>query len=317
MKKLSIVCKNLFFREVELASGVNHPRHNSGQALLILLLVLAVALTVVLSTASRSVTDIQTADLEEDSLRAFNAAELGIEQALLQQAAPPSDTLTNNASYNVEFLTPAGDQDTEYSENLLSGDVATFWFVSHDENGDLKCGDLPCFTGNRLKFCFGDRSTIYGSAPPAIEVALYYDTSPSQAGVNSGDFSNVEVRRYAYDPLERTNGFDTASPGCVHAGALAGFAYQSPIINTNDIPCFNLQGCFLVARVRSLYNTLPSKIGMWTRPTGNNPLPAQRTEIESTGIAGGSSRKIKVMQTFSEVPNFFDAAVFSKSGITK
>ena len=60
---------------------------NQGQALLIVLLTLSVVLTIVLSIVSRSITDISITSLEEDSQRAFNAAEAGVEQALLKGGA--------------------------------------------------------------------------------------------------------------------------------------------------------------------------------------------------------------------------------------
>ena len=59
------------------------PMRESGQALLIVVLSLAVVLTVVLSILARSVTDIKLSTGSEESLRAFSAAEAGIERALI------------------------------------------------------------------------------------------------------------------------------------------------------------------------------------------------------------------------------------------
>ena len=49
----------------------------SGQALLVILLSMAVILTLVLSVASSSITDVTVTTFEEDALRAFSAAEAG------------------------------------------------------------------------------------------------------------------------------------------------------------------------------------------------------------------------------------------------
>ena len=62
-----------------------------GQALVIILLVLAVASTVVLSLVSRTVTDVAITTKEKDSSRAFSAAEAGVEEALV--GGPTSGTL--------------------------------------------------------------------------------------------------------------------------------------------------------------------------------------------------------------------------------
>jgi hypothetical protein len=53
-----------------------------GQALLMLLLVLSVVLTIIIATVSRSVTDIKITTYEDNSARAFGAAEAGVEEAL-------------------------------------------------------------------------------------------------------------------------------------------------------------------------------------------------------------------------------------------
>ena len=55
----------------------NLPKIESGQALLLVLLGMAVVLTIVLSILSRSVTDIAVTSREEEALRAFSAAEAG------------------------------------------------------------------------------------------------------------------------------------------------------------------------------------------------------------------------------------------------
>ena len=57
-------------------------RNQRGQALLIVVLVMAVALTIGLAVVSRSITDIKISRQEEESARVFSVAEAGIEEAL-------------------------------------------------------------------------------------------------------------------------------------------------------------------------------------------------------------------------------------------
>ncbi|MGB9585898.1 MAG: hypothetical protein ACPL7A_00585, partial [Anaerolineales bacterium] len=64
-------------------------KKNSGQALLIILLVMAVGLTIGLAVISRSVTDIRISRQEEESARMFSVAEAGIEEALKAGASFP------------------------------------------------------------------------------------------------------------------------------------------------------------------------------------------------------------------------------------
>ena len=62
---------------------ISGEKNQKGQALIIILLVMSVVLTVVLSSVSRSVTEIVVTGYEEDALRAFSAAEAGVEEKLL------------------------------------------------------------------------------------------------------------------------------------------------------------------------------------------------------------------------------------------
>lgn len=59
-------------------------KNNSGQAALIILLIMVALLTIGLSVVSHSVTDISISQDEEEAMRAFSAAEAGIEEALGQ-----------------------------------------------------------------------------------------------------------------------------------------------------------------------------------------------------------------------------------------
>src|SRR3990167_5038568 len=56
--------------------------NQSGQVALIVLLVMVVMLTLGISIAQRGVADVRISQQEEDSARAFQAAEAGLEQAL-------------------------------------------------------------------------------------------------------------------------------------------------------------------------------------------------------------------------------------------
>ncbi len=69
-------------------------KQNSGQTLLIIVLIAAVILTVGLAVASYSITDIKISQQEEESARAFSAAEAGIEEALKLGALPEGGSIT-------------------------------------------------------------------------------------------------------------------------------------------------------------------------------------------------------------------------------
>ena len=73
--------------------GASH----SGQTLLVVVLMMVVALTVSLSVVLRSVSNVRTSTDEENSSRAFSAAEAGLELALKTGGSIGNQTLDNSA----------------------------------------------------------------------------------------------------------------------------------------------------------------------------------------------------------------------------
>ena len=113
--------------------------HQSGQAVLIIVLSMVVALTAVLSVIASSTSDIKISSNEASSQRAFSAAESGIEKALVTNANIPSTSI-DGATYNTSIATLAqGTSSFNFPLNLSSGDNAVFWFVSHGSDGSLTC----------------------------------------------------------------------------------------------------------------------------------------------------------------------------------
>lgn len=299
---------------------------SSGQALLLILLIMSVALTVVLSVASRSITEVKISSTEEDSLRAFNAAEAGVEEALLVRTV---GTFTSGDALTPTPLPGGGSYVAVASENtppgeftypnvIKSGEVATFWFVSHADDGQLTCNSEPCFGGNGagnnvIDFCWGDAGAP--DPKPAIEVLFFYDddTVNRFAVSATNDYMNVKVKRFAWDPdpaSQALNGFDSPnsqpSTNCPES-----FEYNSRI-NVPSVfnpACRDTRGCLLLAKVRAYNNTEDQAFGIALNPNG--VLPAQGIEIASSGTSGESKRNLNVFQGYAVASSPFDSALFS------
>lgn len=291
---------------------------DSGQALLIILLIMAVVLTISLSVVSRSVTDITVSKKEEDSARAFSAAEAGVEQ-VLKGSNVYSGSLPNSASFAVGNPTAiiATAKDFVFPSLVSFGESVTLWLVAHDSNGDLACSaSLPCFTGNKLKFCWGESGTgSSNNTTPALEVSVLYRTS-------SSDYSTATVARGSYDPNSARsagNHFAGASGVCTIAGKDFAFSktvdLNSDLLISSDVT--GTQNRLQMARVRLLYNTDKAHpVGVTADIAGasNTDFPSQGIKIVSTGQAGDASRKVEVTQTYADLPPVFDFGVFSGSG---
>lgn len=287
----------------------NLPKANSGQALLLVLLSMAVVLTIVLSIISRSVTDISVVTTSEESLRAFSAAEAGVEQALI--AGSGSSGSLENASFSTSVSDFAsGAKEVFYPDSLSAGDEAIVWLVSHDKDGDLTCSGGDCFKGKTLKVCWGKEGTSASSATtPAVEVSVFYQ--------NSG----LKIVREALDPnssRRSSNSFAAPDAGtCSISGTK--LAFQKTLdLSLLGIPAavYNNQDGLQYAVIRFFYNTdLSQPFGASVDFGGNSLLPSQGVKIDSQGASGVANRRVEVVQGYAQLPEIFSGAVFGQEGV--
>lgn len=290
----------------------------SGQALLLVLLSMAVVLTIVLSILSRSVTDVAVTSREEEALRAFSAAEAGVERALVI-GSDIGTTQIGDASFTAKVSgTGVATQEFANPTGLISGESLLFWFVAHDDDGNLVCDAThPCFTGSKFKICWGKEGTPAGDATtPAVEITTFYLATP-------GSYATARIARDAVDAnstRRSSNNFFAPDAGtCTTDGV--NFEFQKTVdLAALGVPAaaYNSSNGLQFVKVKLLYNTdVTHQVGINTSFAGNALLPAQGLNIESTGISGQSNRRIEVFQGYGEPPPIFDAAVFSLGGITK
>ncbi|EKD62645.1 MAG: hypothetical protein ACD_52C00102G0002 [uncultured bacterium] len=302
--------------------------NSQGQAVLLVVLTLAVVLTLVLSIVARTITDVQTTSVEEDSLRAFSAAEAGIERHLNSSTYTFTDFAVNNVEVTGS-ITPKynGDAQINYPEKLKEGEVATVWFVEHDSSGNLVCDGSPvCYDAANansatLRLCWGET----GGPDAAAEISIYYDPD------YDFDFSDVQVARFAVDPVDLradTNNFkddQSGITGCTAVGDEAVSYIRRMTINLDDtgslkfdIPdavLTNEKG-LLFARVRFYYNGSGSVPFGMTLPGGggNSVFASQARVIESSGRFGDAERSVEVTALYPDLPPIFDYSLFSLGG---
>lgn len=291
--------------------------NSKGQALVLVLLSLSVVLTLVLFILSRTVTDVAISSREEEAVRAFSAAEAGVERALVIGSSIGNTSIGDaNFSANVTGLAQ-GSSEFVHPLDLFSNDSLKLWFVSHDQaTGNMVCdATRPCFSGNRLRVCWGKPGTGASTATtPAIEVSVIYAATP-------GNYSTLRIARATYDPnsgRRGTNQFAAPDSGTCTIGSTT-FPFSKVINLTTDlgIPALADNG-LQYAQVKTLYNT-DSKhpVGFSVSYPGNDTLPAQGLFVNSTGSSGEANRRLEVFQGWPEVPNIFESVVFATVGVTK
>lgn len=277
--------------------------HSSGQVALIILTVMAAALTWGLSMSERVLTDLSISEQSQESIRAFTAAEAGIEEALRtinentegvgSSAIDLSGLALDVDQVIVETEVIGGENEFSYPQLVQPGELVIIWLRDHDADGNM---DLASgYEEVAVDVCWDSA---------AIEVAYFYDST------GLGDY---QVRRFAFDPVaDRRNNtggddgagnhFSAAAPGCV--GRSSGGTINFPV---GGIPLF--------LTIRPFYQA--TQIGI----AGLAPLPIQGYEIISTGEVVQNnqekiSRKVRVFRGWETPPLFFFDAIFSGTGLS-
>ncbi len=269
-----------------------------GQVILVVVLVMVVALTVGLSVASRSITNLRTTVDDENSQRAFSAAEAGVERAVKGNCANDlgctisqgfSEGFTeNNSSYETKVVPIKGTQ------FLVKGGTQ----IKQDEGADVWLSQYST-----------DPLELYSTPRSGIVTVYWGDTSGGclnaamQVMVLEGSKTSPTLTQYAYDPCSTrraTNQFSTptiTNPSMIPTidGYKAGYGFHIQVTNG------------LLMRVIPLYTN--TTIAM----TGDITFPIQGQQITSTGVSGETVRKVTFTQSFASIPSeFFQYALISQ-----
>lgn len=281
------------------------PKSNSGQSLLVILLVMAVILTIGLAVVSYSITDIKISQQEEESARAFSAAEAGIEEAL--KLSPSSDdefpVTVGDITAKVKPQAQGGGPKFDFGESKFpSGELANVWLIGHTEEGALNPAVYFPYNG-QIKICWGENTTL-GSSTPALELALVYQ--------QGGEY---KVVRQGYDPVNgRTVGFDE-SLDKDGGNCASGLAFSKDISLDGGVFNLTANGKPYLLRLKLLYNSELQPIAV----QANSNLPEQGKCYESAATVqvSGITRKIRQCQFFQAPPEIFDYVLFSTSDLVK
>jgi len=275
----------------------------SGQALLIVVLVMVIALTVGLSLASRSITNLRNSTDEANSQSAFAAAEAGVEQAVKLGETTGLAVLSGvdlhdkNQSQisNVDIVTISGEEFLLNNGNpVFRDDGQDVWLSKHtDDPAQLFQTSLT----TTLYVYWGTSSDPLYCEDPAMEILVIsgtrtapsmtkyvYDPCASRRGVNH------------FDPPPQSGSFPVGMSGTISFNHKAQLLPSSAIVNG------------LLVRVIPLYKS--GSIGI--KGAG---LPIQGKIITSTGTAGSSNtqtvRKISFFQGYESLPSEFFFSLFT------
>lgn len=292
----------------------------SGQAIIIVLLIVVVALTIGLSVTSRSVQDIKISTRTEESQRAFSAAEAGLEAALKANNSIGTTNIGSNSdiSYTVSVDNSGGSDKYKLPNQPEKDDTQQVWLVSHDPTTlDIRpcdgtnTGANACYTGSSIGVCWGGDSSNQAN-DAALEVSIIYKES-----------SVYKIEKFAFDPVIHGNNF-TPVYRTVNIGPCPGTTYYyNQVINLPISPSsINASNENTAIRMRFLYSG-KFDLGVYSSssPTSNFPLQGKKFVSEGSAVSGNDKqtevRRIEFTKTYPSLPSIFDFALFSNTDITK
>lgn len=264
---------------------------DSGQIVLMLVLITIVGLTIALSLISRTVTDIRISSQIEQSSRAFSAAEAGIENALkgAEVGQPGNISLPDaSASYNISQL--GGDTNTINFPLTSVLNSQTIWLVDHNNDGTINESGSSFAASSSVDVCWNtDPNTT-----PGMVLSIYY-----KSGVN------YKVVRAAYDQNAASRGNNFSPVDSIGNYCDSNYRFKKTINPESDFGINPATSKLLFMRLTPVYENTSIAI----KPGA--ALPAQGKLITSVGqTSTGVVRKIQVVQGYNVLPELSNFGLF-------
>lgn len=273
------------------------PSNRRGQALIIILLVMAISLTLGVSVASRSIATLRQISFSAQSAKALAFAEAGAEEALKCLSDGSCSAPYDPSPIDLD----GGGDDFDYQISVL-GQSSVFDElppIERDKTVEVDLGGYPLST--LIDIYWVDRS-VSGqvNAGSAIEISLIYcdDDGPTCTT------KNYKGLRKAYDTVAgRINGVPKVTLGSYSVGGTT-YGYRASVRPPiGKYP--------LVMRLRLLYST--EAVSLAVRAAGGALIPSQGAKVESIGFSGKVKRKVEIIRTDPALSELFDFAIFSGS----
>jgi len=259
------------------SNWLNH--HPSGQVAIVILLIMVVLLTVGLSLASRTTQDLFLSQQESESARVFNAAEVGVDDAL---------------SYDFDLITetdviPLTDQETVENVTTNTTIQPSSTLETQLVEGAAVQLNLTGFAGPIFLVKWAKETSCASAA--SLLISIYYD-----------DGGTTEVVHRAYAPGScRTDDYQEINNP-------AGDYYRQV-----SVPVPSGAGITpLFARIRAVYHDTALRVS-----AGGLPIQFYTITSQANTQIGEESRTIQVGRSLSGTPSFMDYAVYSGANITQ
>lgn len=266
-----------------------------GQAALVILLLMAIASTIGLVMSRNVTTDLQMTKIQEESTRAFSAAEAGIEAELYNWRTGGTIAPSLEGADITTVTESWGENQTSLATQVVKdGSFAVIWLTDHNEDGTFNT-TTRLFTDNSVNLCWEEGA--------GVELILFYKNV-------AGEY---KTQRWAFDSnaVAHSNNFD--SPDIIDCSQSVEFS--SPVGKNISLPSLPAIPLFVVAKVYYANSRIAAEA------TGGGLFSSRGIKITSTGtVTSGDSRivsrRLRIFQTWDLPPFVFLEPLFS-SGLLR
>lgn len=248
----------------------------SGQAGLVVMLLTVVLLTVGISVASRSTTDVTLSRQEEESNQVLNAAEAGIEQALSEDFNFAGSEKQGQINVDNKVVNYVVQKKTELKTQLFEGITAQV--------------TLPSIASNQTLRVYWTKNC--DPEPASLLVTIYS---------NSG--GTVSSRTLAYNP------------SCTNNPTGNNFINTSPSSGYRGLANVTVQPGDVYVRIKALYNNV-DEILVTGSGALSLPEQYYTIRSTATNNVGTEQRAVEVNRTVPVSPTFMDYAIYSGTTIS-
>lgn len=253
-------------------------QNNRGQVALIVLLIMAAALTLGLATSKKVVVDTKLDTDEEMLKKAFNAAESGVETYL--GSGKTQYTATDKSSVaNVQVQNIGGGSTLYSSGTVMANTSSIFWLVPHLADQSIDWANA--FRGSYVVIC------VSNTFDRSFKVNYYYRTGTPDFGVDRFVFNYNNG-----SGLTISNGIQIYPPGAPGGECFDGNYRQGATIPLHDTPA--------LLTVTPIFANTPLLVSNLE----GFAFPLQGEQIVSVGVAGdvtqkaGAQRTVQVQHTY-------------------
>lgn len=288
-------------------------KNNTGQAALIIILVTAVVVTIIVSSVARTVVDVRISTQSEESYQALNAAESGLEYALLVLNADPLETDSDCPSFD-DALAASPDCTVDHVEQdgTTTPSQSVYWY----KLGEAYPPDtVDVYSLGSINE--GDVATIWLTDQPyATDISGMFDPPANlYDGTFDIEFSTSSPACYAEITILYENGGNLLLDRHLHTCAFG----TTITFDTDTAPYSNRAG---MIRIRILGgSSIPLNVRDISDPAG---FPPQARTIEAhghyigSGQAGQSiSKSLSILRWHDDLPVWFDYVLYSGGSVEK